>query len=226
MKSIGDFLNVETWHAVSLQIENAEIFCYYLKKLFAFFLYHDPAFDTIPIWLYDNYYTKIDSENSIFSESENRIIKKVVERKRRLMPGHSIPPLSAYNIDNHLISTDKIDKKYIIIWLWDHDCDLCIEETPKLNQFYKSFHDLFQFEIFAVSVTDDSDRWRDFSEKHDLQWINLSYAMGESNYEFVDYFDILTTPAIYLINKSHIIIERQFSLDDLYSIFESLNIDN
>jgi len=227
-------------------MENQEVVIYYLRKLFAIYLYNRPVFDTIPVWLFDNYYSKIantpvirypspitdsyynkiGTENLHFSAIEDRVIRKVIERKRRLLPGHIIPPLAAYNIDHQLISTDKIDKKYIIVWLWDPDCDHCLEETPKLNQFYENFHNIYQFEIFAVSVTDDFERWKKFIEDHKLQWLNASYAIDEPNYDFIDYFDILTTPAIYLINKSHVIIERQFSLDDIYSIFESLDMDN
>ena len=55
---------------------------------------------------------------------------------------------------------------------------------------------------------------------HD-NWMNGSYSMGEPNYDLVDFFDLLATPGIFIIDKNHKIIARQFPLSKLGEIFEN-----
>lgn len=122
----------------------------------------------------------------------------------------------AYDAQHNSVSTKDIKHKYIILWFWDPDCDECVELTPQLRDFYDIYKDYYDLEIYAVSITDDYDRWDDFIRKNQLTWINVSYAIGEPNYDFVDYFDLITTPGIYIINSKHKIIARQFPLDELH----------
>ena len=139
----------------------------------------------------------------------------MVDRKRRLLPGAVVPPLEAYDSDGNILKTKDISSDYIVLWLWDPDCDDCVEQTPKLYDFYKKNRDLYNFEVYAISITEDVDRWRAFIESNHLDWQNVSFGKGEPNYNFADYFDVLTTPGIFLIRKDHTIVASQFPLEEL-----------
>ena len=70
---------------------------------------------------------------------------------------------------------------------------------------------------------DDYERWKAFSDKHQLwDWTNLSTSRGEANLDFIEYFDIMTTPVMFLIDNTqkHTIIARQITLDELRSFFK------
>jgi SH3-like domain-containing protein len=87
-----------------------------------------------------------------------------------------------------------------------------------LHDLYQKQADELGFEVFAVEVNDDYDRWKAFSEKHGLgDWVNLSTSMGETSVDYIEYFDIVTTPVILLIDneKNHTIIARQMTLDEI-----------
>ena len=104
------------------------------------------------------------------------------------------------------------------------DCDHCQEMTPILHQMYTEHADDYNFEVFAVEVNDDYDRWKKFSDVHNLwDWINLSTSMGDQNIDFIEYFDIMTTPVLLLVDNSnyHTIIARQMSLSELQKFFEA-----
>ena len=149
--------------------------------------------------------------------------KRTVERKRKLLPGKTVPALISYDINNAKHSTTNIDKDKIILWFWDADCDECIEETPKLNDFYKEFANYYNLEVYAVAITDDLEKWDNFCKDNDLKWINVNYYMNEPNYDFIEYFNLITTPVIYLLDKNHTIITRDFPLEDIH---EKLTTDN
>ena len=49
---------------------------------------------------------------------------------------------------------------------------------------------------------------------------HLDETIREPNYDFINYFNILTTPGSFLIDKDHKIIMRSFSLDELQDFFQ------
>jgi thiol-disulfide isomerase/thioredoxin len=172
----------------------------------------EPAYDPILLHLYDQY------NLPCCLGDRARLAKRKMDVVRKLAPGAQIPELTAYDINGKQHSTNEIQTKYTILWFWDPDCDHCQEQTPILHDLYQEKADELDFEVFAVEVNDDYDRWTAFSEKYGLSdWINLSTSMGETSEDFIEYFDIVTTPVILLIDneKNHAIIARQITLDEI-----------
>ncbi|MCL1850754.1 MAG: redoxin domain-containing protein [Bacteroidetes bacterium] len=194
---------------------------FYLKKLIHLYMNADPKFDTVFVYLVDNYVSKI-SQSVFISDSEINVFQRIADRMRKTLVGQTIPVFESYTNDHHKISTAEIPAKYTILWFWDPDCEHCIEYTPILCDFYTKYHNLYNFEVIACSVTEDYDRWITFIKNHHLEWFNTSYAIEEPNYDAVEYFNFADTPAIFVIDKQHKIVARQFPVDDLFEIFESL----
>ena len=184
----------------------------------AFWATGDPAYDPILLHLYDKY------DLTCWLGDRARVAKRKMDVVQRLAPGAQIPELTAFDIDGKQHSTNEIQTKYTILWFWDPDCDHCQEETPILHDLYQKEADHLNFEVFAVEVNDDYDRWKAFSEKHGLgDWINLSTSMGETSVDYIEYFDIVTTPVILLIDNenNHTIIARQMTLDEIMRLMEN-----
>lgn len=178
----------------------------------------DPYYEPVMLHIYDTY------DRGWIPEDQERRIKRQMDRIRKLAPGAQIPELTAFDIDGKQHSINEIQTKYTILWFWDPDCDHCQEETPVLHDLYQKEADHLNFEVFAVEVNDDYDRWKAFSEKHGLgDWINLSTSMGETSVDYIEYFDIVTTPVILLIDNenNHTIIARQMTLDEIMRLMEN-----
>lgn len=189
---------------------------FYLNYFFNLFDRYDPDFDPILLHLYD------DFDHSWITPEYAPWYHKKVERIRRIVPGARIPNVISHDIHGKAHSTNEIRTKYTILWFWDPDCDHCITETPKLHQLYQEYGEHYDFEVFAVEVNEDYNRWKAFSDKYQLwDWINLSTAMGEASHDFFDYFDIMTTPVLFLVDNSlnHTIIARQITLDEVIDYF-------
>lgn len=214
----ADSLKKELDHFINLSGNNQDVRNYFLRELYFILQNGDPTFEIAFVYLYDQYCP--DGNCEWLEELLQRRFTRDYKRKSKLIPGKTVPHLIAFDSEKKVQSTKTIDHKYIILWFWDPDCEDCLEQTPALCDFYHVYKDEYDFEVYAVSITEDTLRWNNFVEESHLDWINVSYGMGQTNYDFVDYFDLITTPAIYLINKEHVIIERMFSLDDLHFIFE------
>ena len=198
--------------------KNDEVKHYFLQYFHQMYDNGEPANDAILVHLFDKYCP--DGRCQWLPDYASDRLAREVKRKRKTLPGKEVPPLVAYNLEKNQVTTGNISHSNIVLWFWDSDCDDCVELTPKLFELYDIYKDAYDFEVFAVSVTEDFEGWERFVKEHELDWINASYAQGEPNYDFVEYFDIFTTPAIFLINKEHIIIDRQFSIEELLDKLE------
>ena len=193
----------------------------YLKKLIHLYMTAEAKFDDVFIYLVDNYVSKLTS-SKIMADSEINVYQRIADRKRKTLVGQSVPVFESYTNEHHKISTSDIEAKYTVLYFWDPDCEHCLEDTPKLCDFYTKYHNLYNFEVIACSITEDYDRWIAFIADHHLDWFNTSYAIEEPNYDAVEFFNFADTPAIFIIDKQHKIVARQFSMDELFEVFESL----
>lgn len=215
----ADTLNCEIDKFIARAKHNEEMEHYYLKYFYHLFDDGNPLHDAILVHLYDIYCH--DHRCDWLDEQSSRRLYREVNRKRKTLPGQIVPPLEGVDFEGELFSTASIENSYFILWFWDPDCEDCLELTPELFEFYETFSELYDFEVVAISVTEDFERWSDFVTQNNFYWVNLSYALGEPNYDFIDYFDLITTPGIFLLSKEHKIIARQFSLDDLIYKFDN-----
>ena len=191
-----------------------EIGRYYMKKLlFVYNVDGNPAYMDAFLYLYDHKYKNCGLQ--LLSDSYERVVKRSAERKRRWLVGAEVPEIKAYDTEGHIQSTRDIHRSYIVLWFWDPDCEDCMIETPLLRDYYINNADKYDFEVYASSITEDVQRWRKTVETLGLNWINTDFYAGEPNYDYIEYFNLLTTPASLLISEDHKIILRQFSLEEL-----------
>lgn len=201
------------------RFQDTESFEYYLSLLMNMFDHtmNNMAAEQVFVMLYDHF-----CDGKTFSTLHGDLIKyyqRTADRKRKILPGQTIPALKAYDLQNKEHLSSDITKDYIILWFWDPDCDDCVEMTPKLHAFYQEYANDYNVEVFAVAITEDIERWDKFCREQKLSWINTCDGIDTPNYDFIDYFDIITTPVIYLLDKNHTIIAHSFPLEELHNFF-------
>ncbi|MBO7490915.1 MAG: thioredoxin fold domain-containing protein [Bacteroidales bacterium] len=204
----------EKWAVVDTVLSHCD--CATLDPLIEFIFttiedQRDPYYDPLLVHLYDDY------GHDWIREDRARLVWRKMDRARKIIPGAKIPELVSHDIEGKAHSTKDITTRYTVLWFWDPDCDHCQVMTPQLHEMYQRMDTIADFEVFAVEVNEDFDRWKAFSDEHQLwDWINLSTSMGEANLDFIEYFDIMTTPVIFLIdNQTSAIIARQITLEEL-----------
>ena len=212
-----DTLNDEIDKLIARMGNQEEVKRYYLQYIYKLFDKGVSEYDGVLVHLYDRYCP--DGKCDWLDDYANRRLKRDVLRKRKTLIGQTVPPLEVYTRTGEKVSSKDIKNQYIVLWFWDPDCEDCIEKTPKLYDFYRNFHEKYDFEVMAISITEDYDRWIKAIPQFP-DWINASIAVGEPNYDFSDYFDLLTTPGIFILDRDHKIIARQFPLEDILTILE------
>lgn len=130
----------------------------------------------------------------------------------RILIGKPAPPLIMKDINGTLHSLYGIDHKYTLLVFWSPSCGHCKTMIPDLYKSYVSLKDRYDVEAFAVlSEPDESNRakWKDFIEKHNLDWLNIDG--GEANLDWHEVYDVVTTPQIFLLDKDKKIVAKKLN---------------
>ncbi|MEO0339254.1 MAG: thioredoxin-like domain-containing protein [Bacteroidota bacterium] len=98
----------------------------------------------------------------------------------------------------------EMDNDYIVVYMYNPECEHCQEETPILRDFSIRYKD--KVGVFAIAIDTDDTKWRNYIQKAGIQnWTNVYDPTNRSIYAkyFVD-----KTPELYLLNKDKVIIGK------------------
>jgi thiol-disulfide isomerase/thioredoxin len=111
------------------------------------------------------------------------------------------------------VSLYDIKNKYTILYFWDPSCGHCQKVTPKLSEFYNTKAKDLDLEIIGVYIEADTTEWFKYIKEKELKWINAADLLGKAN--FRKYYDIYSTPVIYLMDKNKKLIAKRIDVENL-----------
>ncbi len=116
------------------------------------------------------------------------------------------------------VSLYDIEKEYTILYFWEPDCGHCKEATPKLRDYYNKVKNE-NIEVFAICTTSDRTKWAKYIEENKLQWINGWDPQRKSHFDF--YYNIQSTPLIYILDRNKKIIAKKLNVEDIASFIDN-----
>ncbi|MFB6257538.1 MAG: redoxin domain-containing protein [Flavobacteriales bacterium] len=154
--------------------------------------------------------------------------KKEIRKIKPLLIGKQAPLITlADTAGKKWISLKDVDAKYTILYFWDPECGHCQKATPKLKKAYDSLRSR-GVEVYAVGTPRKTKKWKDYIEKHDLNWINVSHnpqilenpgryahLTDEKSLNFHKTYDIYSTPRIFLLDEDKTIIAKKLGVDQV-----------
>ena len=111
-----------------------------------------------------------------------------------------------------------IKDPYIIVYMYNPECEHCQEQTPKLVDFYRTWKPR-GVEVFGIAIDTDNQKWTNYIRQTGMNWINVYDPTNRSIYAkyFVD-----ITPELYVINPERKIIGKNIKV---YQIEEIIRRD-
>lgn len=111
-----------------------------------------------------------------------------------------------------------INKDFTILYFWEPDCGHCKEATPKLKAYYDKAKNE-GVEVFAVCTQSDKPKWEKYIQENKLDWINGWDPQRLTNFDY--YYNVQSTPGIYILNKNKIIIAKKLPVETIGSFIEN-----
>ncbi len=145
--------------------------------------------------------------------------KKVLDKLKKTEPnliGNTAPEINnVFTISDEKISLNDLKNEYIIIDFWSPSCGHCKTSVPKLYEIHKKLlSQNVDVQIFSVLENTEIEKWKKFIAENNLtNWINV-YDKNDSTF-FHFYYDIYSTPVIYILDKNKKIIAKRIAVEQL-----------
>jgi thiol-disulfide isomerase/thioredoxin len=179
--------------------------------------------DAVFVKMVDRYYA--NKERTPWVDEVTRVkITARADQLRYTLVG--VKPLNLYLPDTNMKYQRLFDIKaeYTMLVFWDPHCGHCKEELPKILDYYnkvntgKGIKSNKKLEVYALGSTADYPNWKKYIDEKKLPWINVHDPYKESNYH--RYYDINSTPVIYLLNKDKKIVGKRLSAEQAIDFIE------
>jgi thiol-disulfide isomerase/thioredoxin len=145
-------------------------------------------------------------------------LQKQVELLRHNLIGMKAENLVMDSYKGIFVALYDIEKEFTILYFWEPNCGFCKEYTPKLRDYYLKARNE-GVEIFAVCTISDKTAWTKYIEENNLIWINGWDPDRNSHFDY--YYNVQTTPMVYILDKNKKIIAKKISVDDIPSFIET-----
>ena len=170
--------------------------------------------EAIYVHMVDNYLTR----ERVFWADSTQVSAwqfRAVYRASSLL-GRKAANIEGKNPEGQMRSLYDIQSPYIAIFFYHAECSHCIEETPKLVEFYREWKNK-GLEVFAVAMDTEDAEWKDFIARHQINWLNIT---DKDNLEIYNKYSVPGTPDIYLLNAERKIIGKHLTTQDLAGLIE------
>ncbi len=174
--------------------------------------------DKVFVHLVENYYQKGDAD---WLNSEE--LEKYFDRSAKIAPniiGNDAPQLKLTDLDNKEKTLLDINAKYTLLIFYSPTCGHCMHKIPLIDSAWRASLKDKGVKIFAVlSDASEEAQWKEFIKKNHLQdWINVWDP--KRNSRFHAFYDVETTPSIYLIDEKKKIIGKKLDENSIGKVIE------
>lgn len=188
------------------------------------------------VYMVDNYYA--EGLTPWMKEDKIKEMKESADGKRHCLCGETALDIILPDMNNKWRSMKSLDSKYTLLVIWESSCGHCKKEMPKIKDLYDKWKDK-GFAVYAVHNNQEIDKWKKFVEEHNLDFINVSrtpeimtqdsatkLVLGGittiQSLNYHQYWDVNSTPKIYLMDKDKKIIAKSIGAEQLDELLQKL----
>ena len=207
-------------HAASALVNKAlphpEYFKYFANWIT---LNYDPKETTLMdpqavyVYMIQNYFTK---ERAFWASSPAEIqsLQTRAYEMAASIVGKKGPNVTAQDHTGQMKSIYDMTAPYIIVYMYNPDCEHCQEQTPKLVRFYNEWKNK-GVDVYAIAIDTDDQPWKDYIAKTGMTFTNVHDPTNRAIYAkyYVD-----QTPELYVLNPDRIIIGKNLKVNQVETI--------
>ncbi|MDR0692395.1 MAG: redoxin domain-containing protein [Prevotellaceae bacterium] len=151
-------------------------------------------------------------------------IKDFVEHNRYSLIGMQAKDLKLQSITGQFESIYDINSPYLVLVFYEPDCGHCRKEVPLIYEVYRKYKNK-GVQAFAVCGEYKYDKWVKFVTENNLDWINVWDGYNKQDdvsigSHFREYYNVYSTPQVYLLDKDKKIIGRRLNAEVLTQILK------
>ncbi len=149
--------------------------------------------------------------------ADEAFLKNLAERVEELKPtliGQQAHDLKMPSLHGEYFRLLEVNAPVTVLLFWEPECGHCKKEVPALHKLLKEQLAGKGVKVFAVYTQFNKEEWLEFIDEHQLyDFINV-YDPSHQSF-FRTYYDIKSTPVVYVLNKNKTIIGKRIAVEDL-----------
>ncbi|MAE86425.1 MAG: hypothetical protein CMB80_27065 [Flammeovirgaceae bacterium] len=204
--------------------DSDELYRYWLVTLFKKYAESKiMGMDAVMVHLAKDYY--LSGKADWISDEYRKQLQEEVAYIQHGLIGKTAPPIGEV-IDTLMqpVYMEQIASPYTLLFIYDPDCGHCKKAIKQMEQRNEELYDL-GIQVFALCTTTDVDRWKKFVRTSDPDWLHAIDPTGK-NY-FRVYYNVRSTPQVYLLDESKTIIAKKLEFDQFIDLVKDLeNVPN
>ncbi|MDR1725933.1 MAG: DUF5106 domain-containing protein [Bacteroidales bacterium] len=142
------------------------------------------------------------------------------EKWEHILLKKQIPNLACPDSNNVWHDVYSLNFKYKLLLFWSPECGHCAVEIPKMVDFYSKCKTKFNLEVMAICTEGSRDEWLKKIRENHTSWINL-YGL-DATMDWREYFDITTTPQVFILNYDNVIIGKKIAAENIESYLQAI----
>lgn len=146
-------------------------------------------------------------------------LREQIDGIRYTLVGLKAKDLKMPSVTGEWFQLSEVTAPYTILVFWEPSCGHCKKEIPLLKENVWDKYKQYGIKIFAVYCQVEKPEWEEFISEHQLEeWINVYDPYGRSG--FRKYYNIKSTPQIFVLDKDKTIIAKRIGVDQLPDFFD------
>jgi thiol-disulfide isomerase/thioredoxin len=206
-----------------------EMFQYVTEHLFQHYQKSEyMGHDAVVVHLADKYY--LSGLAMWATEKYRSDIKERVDKMRHTLIGNTAPELLLPTHENTYVSLLRTPAEFTVLCFWEPNCGHCKKELPRLWELFQKYRDK-GLVVFTVYTQYKRPEWDAYIADHPYDWIYAWDGVEEANSDgkpatfsvgsnFRTFYDIRSTPTVFLLDKNKKIIAKRMSIEILEKILD------
>lgn len=172
--------------------------------------------DAVYVYMGETYYlsgraTWVDSTQ--LEKIKDRVLKMKYNRC-----GYRSVNWNLQNLEGGTTELYKVNAKYTILYFWDYDCGHCKKVTPLMKEFEEEYRSK-GVQVIGFCTRDDKLKWKEKIDEYEIgEWIQVIDPENKSFFRV--YYDIYSTPVIYLLDENKKIIAKRMDVEGLRKLID------
>lgn len=174
--------------------------------------------DEVFVYLVDNYHAQ--GKTPWLDQAGLQEYFDIAKKISPTIIGQTAPPLEYQDIFTQKLSNlYSIKADYTVVLFWDVECGVCRNEVMALDTMYQKELKDKGVQIYTVATNGNLDKIQNFIKEHNgTNWVNVADFSNTKAYK--ETYNVLGTPAVFLLDKDKKIIGKKINHTNIPSIID------
>jgi peroxiredoxin len=166
------------------------------------------------VFMVQNYFTR---ERAFWADSMNIYgLQQRAEEMAGSLVGNPAPNITSFAPDGSEKILLDLKAPYLIVYMYNPTCEHCMEQTPKLVNFYRQWKNK-GVDVYSIALDTDQKEWTDYIKKTGMAWTNV---FDPSNRSIYGKYYVDVTPEIYVIGPDRKIIAKNIKVNQIEEVIQ------